>query len=89
MVRDNLAGLIEPMRAARELNPLALFTEQNKSSNDRPRDVLKIPALKGRNLRFRLGTTPFVAKQVGLKQRLCRPLSVTIASSCRFSRVVK
>jgi len=28
MLRDNLAGLIEPMRAARELNPLALFTEQ-------------------------------------------------------------
>jgi hypothetical protein len=25
MLKDNLAGLIEPMRAARELNPLALF----------------------------------------------------------------
>ncbi len=32
MLRDNLVGLIEPMRAARELDPLALFTEQNKSS---------------------------------------------------------
>ena len=50
MLRDNLTGLIEPMRAARELNPLALFTEQKKSSDDRPQDVLKIPALKGRNL---------------------------------------
>jgi hypothetical protein len=50
MLRDNLAGLIEPMRAARELNPLALFTEQKKSSDDRPRDALKIPAPKGRNL---------------------------------------
>jgi hypothetical protein len=28
MLRDNLAGLIEPMRAARELTALALFTEQ-------------------------------------------------------------
>ena len=50
MLRDNLAGLIEPMRAARELNPRALFTEQKKSSDDRPQDALKIPAPKGRNL---------------------------------------
>ena len=50
MLRDNLAGLIEPMRAARELDPLALFTEQKKSSDDRPQDALKIPAPKGRNL---------------------------------------
>ena len=50
MLRDNLAGLIEPMRAARELNPLALFTEQKKSSDDRPQDALKIHAPKGRNL---------------------------------------
>ena len=50
MLRDNLAGLIEPMRAARELTPLALFTEQKKSSDDRPQDALKIPAPKGRNL---------------------------------------
>ena len=28
MLRDNLAGLIESMRAACELNPLALFTKQ-------------------------------------------------------------
>jgi hypothetical protein len=50
MLRDNLAGLIDPMRAARELNLLALFTEQKKSSDDRPQDALKIPAPKGRNL---------------------------------------
>jgi hypothetical protein len=50
MLRDNLAGLIEPMRAARELDPLALFTKQNKSSDDRPQHALKIPAPKGRNL---------------------------------------
>jgi hypothetical protein len=36
MLRDTLVGLIEPMRAARELNPLALFTEQKKPSDDRP-----------------------------------------------------
>src|ERR1035437_4931237 len=50
MLRDNLAGLIEPMRAARELHPLALFTEQKKSSDDRPQDALKIHAPKARNL---------------------------------------
>ena len=50
MLRDNLAGLIEPMRTARRLNPLALFTEPKKSSDDRPQDALKIPAPKGRNL---------------------------------------
>jgi len=50
MLRDNLVGLIEPMRAAREVNPLALFTEQKTSSDDRPQDALKIPAPKGRNL---------------------------------------
>jgi mannose-6-phosphate isomerase-like protein (cupin superfamily) len=50
MLRDNLAGLIEPMRAARELDPLALFTKQKKSSDDRRQHALKIPALKGRNL---------------------------------------
>src|SRR6202158_1890593 len=49
MLRDNLAGLIDPMRAARELNLLALFIEQKKSSDDRPQDALKIPAPKGRN----------------------------------------
>src|ERR1035437_4944670 len=36
MLRDTLVGLIEPMRAARELNPLALFTEQKRPSDDRP-----------------------------------------------------
>jgi hypothetical protein len=43
MLRDNLAGLIEPMWAARELDPLALFTEQKKSSDDRLPDALKMP----------------------------------------------
>ncbi len=47
MLRDNLAGLIEPMGAARELNPLALFTEQKKSSDDRPQDALKSPPRRG------------------------------------------
>ena len=63
MLRDNLAGLIEPMRAARELNPLALFTEQKKSSDDRPQDTLKIPAPKGRNLTLTENTaSPFHAE---------------------------
>ena len=47
MLRDNLAGLIEPMRAARELDPLALFTKQKKSSDDRPQDALKNPRPEG------------------------------------------
>jgi len=58
MLRDNLAGLIEPMRAARELKPLALFTEQKKSSDDRPQDALKIPAPKGRNLTLAKNAAP-------------------------------
>ena len=49
MLRDNLAGLIEPMRQ-RASSPFALFTEQKKSSDDRPQDALKIPAPKGWNL---------------------------------------
>ena len=63
MLRDNLAGLIEPMRAARELKPLALFTEQKKSSDDRPQDTLKIPAPKGRNLTLaKNAASPFHAE---------------------------
>jgi hypothetical protein len=50
MLRDNLAGLIEPMLSSAGAYPLALFTEQEKSSDDRPQDALKIPAPKGRNL---------------------------------------
>jgi len=63
MLRDNLAGLIGPMRAARELTPLAPFTEQRKSSDDRPQDALKIPAPKGRNLTLaKNAASPFHAE---------------------------
>ncbi len=63
MLRDNLAGLIEPMRAARELKPLALFTEQKKSSDDRPQHASKIPAPKGRNLTLaKNAASPFHAE---------------------------
>src|ERR1019366_6832801 len=58
----------DPMRAARELNLLALFTEQKKSSDDRPQDALKIPAPKGRNLTLtENAASPFHAepRQVG------------------------
>ena len=58
MLRANLAGLIEPMRTAREFTPLALFTEQKKSSDDRPPDALKIPAPKGRNLTLTENAAP-------------------------------
>ena|ERR1035437_7438659 len=73
MLRDNLAGLIEPMRAARELNPLALFTEQKKSSDDRPQDALKIHAPKGRNLTLtENAASPFHAEPRQTNRRNCR-----------------
>ena len=36
MLRDNLAGLIEPMLSSAGANPLALCTARKKSSDDRP-----------------------------------------------------
>jgi hypothetical protein len=36
MLRDNLVGLIEPMRSSAGANPLALCIAKNKSSDDRP-----------------------------------------------------
>src|ERR1039458_1385734 len=79
MLRDNLAGLIEPMRAARELNPLALFTEQKKSSDDRPQDALKIPAPKGRNLTLtENAASPFHAEP----RQLCAAIALCTAA-CR------
>jgi hypothetical protein len=50
MLRDTLAGLIEPMLSSAGANPLALSNARKKSSDDRPQDALKIPAPKGRNL---------------------------------------
>src|SRR2546426_12775452 len=71
MLRDTLVGLIEPMRSARELNPRALFTEQKKSSDDRPQDALKIPAPEGRNLTLtENAASPFHAEPRQLLQRL-------------------
>ena len=83
MLRDNLAGLIEPMRAARELNPLALFTEQKKSSDDRPQDTLKIPAPKGRNLTLTENTaSPFHAEPRQV------PILVAVPAAIIFSGAV-
>jgi hypothetical protein len=36
MLRDNLAGLIEPMRSSAGANPLPLCIAKNESSDDRP-----------------------------------------------------
>src|ERR1700721_3481771 len=47
MLRDNLAGLIEPMLSSARAYPLALCTDGNESSDDRPQDALKIPARQG------------------------------------------
>ena len=47
MLRDNLAGLIEPMLSSAGACPLALCTDRNGSSDDRPQNALKIPARQG------------------------------------------
>jgi len=85
MLRDNLVGLIEPMRAARELKPRALFTEQKKSSDDRPQDALKIPAPKGRNLTLtENAASPFHAEP----RQEHRLASTTFAQSPKPQEVV-
>ena len=45
MLRDNLAGLIEPMLSSAGTYSLALHP--NQSSDDRPQNALKIPARQG------------------------------------------
>jgi hypothetical protein len=50
MLRDNWAGLIEPMRGSARAKPSRAVHRIEKSSDDRPQDALKIPAPKGRNL---------------------------------------
>ncbi len=52
MLRDNLAGLIEPMLGSAGANPLALCIARQESQSHRTIDphTLKIPAPKGRNL---------------------------------------
>jgi hypothetical protein len=47
MLRDNLAGLIEPMLSSAGTYSLALCTHPNESSDDRPQNALKIPARQG------------------------------------------
>ena len=84
MLRDNLAGLIEPMRAARELDPLALFTKQKKSSDDRPQHALKILAPKGRNLTLtENAASPFHAepRQLGDRRNATGTARKTIVSA--------
>jgi hypothetical protein len=47
MLRDNLAGLIEPKLNSAGAYPLALGTDRKESSDDRPHHALKIPARQG------------------------------------------
>jgi hypothetical protein len=49
MLRDNLAGLIEPMLSSAGANPLALSTARKSHRTIDPH-ALKIPTPKGRNL---------------------------------------
>jgi hypothetical protein len=47
MLRDNLAGLIEPMLSSAGAYPLALGPNRKELSDDRPQNALKIPARQG------------------------------------------
>jgi hypothetical protein len=47
LLGDNLAGLIEPMLSSARAYHLALCSDRNGSSDDRPQDALKIPARQG------------------------------------------
>jgi len=47
MLRDNLAGLIEPRLNSAGAYPLALGTDRKESSDDRPHHALKILARQG------------------------------------------
>src|SRR5271166_6271123 len=47
MLRDNLAGLIEPMLKGAGAYPLALATDRKELSDDRPQYASKIPARQG------------------------------------------
>jgi hypothetical protein len=47
MLRDNLVGLIEPMLSSAGAYPLALCTENQKPSDDRPPCLEKSPPRRG------------------------------------------
>ncbi len=47
MLRDNLVGLIEPMVSSAGAYPLALCTERNQSSDDRPPCLENPPPRRG------------------------------------------
>jgi hypothetical protein len=57
MLRDNLAGLIEPMLSSAGANPLALSTARKKSSDDRP-PCLENPRPEGAEI-YANGERPF------------------------------
>ena len=50
MLRDNLVGLIEPMRISAGADPLALGIQNRNRHRTIDPHALKIPAPKGRNL---------------------------------------
>jgi hypothetical protein len=47
MLGDNFRGIVEPMVSSAGACSLALWTEWNESSDDRPQDALKILARRG------------------------------------------
>ena len=76
MLRDNLAGLIEPMLSSAGAYPLALATDRKELSDDRPQYALKIPARQGGIYALTENVaSPFHAepRQVGKGQRVFLP----------------
>jgi len=72
MLRDNLTGLIEPMFSSAGAYPLALCTDRNKSSDDRPQHALKIPARQGGIYALTENvTSPFHAEPRHCEDLLC------------------
>jgi len=77
MLRDNLVGLIEPMRSSAGANPLALCTAKNESSDDRP-PCLENPRPEGAESTLtENGASPFHAEprhhKVRLLIKICDP----------------
>ncbi len=70
MLRDDLVGLIEPMRNSAGINPLSRCVFTSRTWH-RARDpyALKIPAPKGRNLHLTESvTSPFQAEPAQISQ---------------------
>jgi hypothetical protein len=88
MLRDNLVGLIEPMRSSAGANPLALCIAKNESSDDRP-PCLESPRPEGAESTLtENGASPFHAEPrhptpPGVTQTFWKPYAITRSLRCR------